>query len=68
MENDDNFSFVNVNLSNKRGFKEEYIEYRNRLKENYYKCKYYLRGELYWDSLSKGTYRVSKDGRRKWLK
>lgn len=68
MENDNDFSFVNVNLSNKRGFKEEYIEYRKRLKENYYKCKYYLRGELYWDSLSKGTYRVSKDGRRKWLK
>jgi hypothetical protein len=49
-----------VNLDNKRGIKEEYSEYRKRLQENYYKVKYYLRGELYWDSLSKGTYRITK--------
>ena len=36
--------------------------------ENYYKVKYYLKGELFWDSLSKGTYRVSYDKRRKWGK
>jgi len=49
-----------VNLDNKRGIKEEYADYRKRLQENYYKVKYYLRGELYWDSLSKGTYRITK--------
>ena len=49
-----------VNLSAKRGIKEEYTEYRKRMKENYYKVKYYLKGELIWDSLSKGTYRTSK--------
>ena len=49
-----------VNLDNKRGIKEEYSEYRKRLQENYYKVKYYLKGELYWDSLSKGTYRIKK--------
>jgi len=46
-----------VNLNAKRGLKEEYQEYRKRMRENYYKVKYYLRGELWWDSLSKGTYR-----------
>ena len=49
-----------VNLDNKRGIKEDYADYRKRLQENYYKVKYYLRGELYWDSLSKGTYRITK--------
>tara|TARA_R110001606_G_scaffold397930_1_gene575750 strand:- start:1498 stop:1704 length:207 start_codon:yes stop_codon:yes gene_type:complete len=61
-------NFKYVNLSNARGLKEEYSEYRTRLKENYYKIKYYLKGELFWDSLSKGTYRLSKDARRKWGK
>jgi hypothetical protein len=46
-----------VDLSNKRGIKEEYAEYRKRLRANYYTVKYYLKGELFWDSLSKGTYR-----------
>jgi hypothetical protein len=50
-------TFKDVNLSDKRELKEEYAAYRKRLKENYYKIKYYLRGELFWDSLSKGTYR-----------
>jgi|TARA_R100001594_G_scaffold95831_1_gene130123 hypothetical protein len=50
-------TFKDINLSNKREFKEEYSAYRKRLKENYYRVKYYLRGELFWDSLSKGTYR-----------
>lgn len=49
-----------VNLSNKRDFKETYADYRKRMRENYYKVKYYLRGELWWDSLSKGTYREKK--------
>ena len=46
-----------VNLSNTRGFKEEYSEYRKRLKENYNKTKYYLKGDLLWDSSTKGTYK-----------
>jgi hypothetical protein len=46
-----------INLSNKREVKEDYAAYRKRLKANYYTVKYYLRGELFWDSLSKGTYR-----------
>ena len=46
-----------INLSNKRGFQEDYAEYRLRLKKNYYTIKYYLKGELFWDSLAKGTYR-----------
>tara|TARA_R100000655_G_scaffold77550_1_gene116755 strand:+ start:620 stop:814 length:195 start_codon:yes stop_codon:yes gene_type:complete len=50
-----------VNLNAKRGFKEEYSEYRKRMRENYYKVKYYLKGELFWDSLSKGTYIVRKN-------
>jgi len=49
--------FKDINLSNKREFKEEYVDYRKRLRENYYRVKYYLKGELFWDSLSKGTYR-----------
>jgi hypothetical protein len=68
MENETKITFKNINLSNKRGLKEEYAEYRDRLKENYYKVKYYLKGELFWDSLSKGTYRASYDKRRKWGK
>lgn len=52
--------FKYVNLNNARGLKEEYAVYRTRLKENYYKVKYYLKGELFWDSLSKGTYRIRK--------
>tara|TARA_R110000824_G_scaffold235605_1_gene424403 strand:+ start:1122 stop:1298 length:177 start_codon:yes stop_codon:yes gene_type:complete len=50
-------AFKDINLSNKREFKEEYAAYRKRLRENYYRVKYYLKGELFWDSLSKGTYR-----------
>lgn len=46
-----------IDISNTRGFKEEYTEYRLRLKKNYYTVKYYLKGELFWDSISKGTYR-----------
>ena len=64
MEKENNFK--HIDLSNKRGLKEEYAEYRKRLSDNYYKVKYYLKGELFWDSLSKGTYRISNDGRRKW--
>ena len=52
--------FKYVNLNNARDYKEEYAAYRTRLKENYYKVKYYLKGELFWDSLSKGTYRIRK--------
>ena len=50
-----------VNLSNKREFEETYADYRKRLRENYYTVKYYRRGELWWDSLSKGTYREIKE-------
>ena len=50
-------TFKDINLDNKRGFKEEYSEYRKRLRDNYYKVKYYTKGDLFWDSLSKGTYR-----------
>lgn len=46
-----------VNLSNARGFKEEYSDYRKRLKENYNKTKFYLMGDLLWDSSTKGTYK-----------
>ena len=61
MTKDSDFSTLKyVNLSNKRGFKEEYSDYRKRLRENYYKVKYYLKGTLFWDSLSKGTYRITK--------
>ena len=52
--------FKDINLDNKRGVQEEYADYRKRLRENYYKVKYYLRGELFWDSLAKGTYRITK--------
>jgi len=51
-----------VNLSNSRDLKENYADYRKRLRENYYKVKYYLKGELIWDSLAKGTYRIKKHG------
>tara|TARA_R110002012_G_scaffold204477_1_gene374172 strand:+ start:872 stop:1060 length:189 start_codon:yes stop_codon:yes gene_type:complete len=54
-------NFKNINLSAKREIEETYSEYRKRMRENYYKCKYYLRGELFWDSLSKGTYRIYKN-------
>ena len=50
----------NVNLSATREFTEEYADYRKRMQENYYKIKYYLKGELFWDSLAKGTYRTNK--------
>tara|TARA_R100000781_G_scaffold108489_2_gene73048 strand:+ start:1305 stop:1481 length:177 start_codon:yes stop_codon:yes gene_type:complete len=50
-------TFKDINLDNKRGFKEEYSEYRKRLRDNYYKVKYYIKGDLFWDSLSRGTYR-----------
>ena len=49
-----------VNLSATREFTEEYADYRKRMQENYYKIKYYLKGELFWDSLAKGTYRINK--------
>jgi hypothetical protein len=52
--------FKDINLDNKRGLEEEYTDYRKRLRENYYRVKYYLRGELFWDSLAKGTYRITK--------
>lgn len=51
-----NKSFEKVNLNNKREVEESYLEYRKRLKENYYKVKYYIKGELFWDSLADGTY------------
>ena len=54
-------SIKEVNLDNKRGIEEEYADYRKRMRENYYKVKYYLRGELFWDSLAKGTYRKRKE-------
>ena len=57
---DDFSTFKYVNLSNKRDWKEDYADYRKRLRENYYRVKYYLRGQLFWDSLSKGTYRITK--------
>ena len=34
-----------VNLSATREFTEEYADYRKRMKENYYKIKYYLKGQ-----------------------
>jgi len=49
-----------INLSATREFTEEYADYRKRMKENYYKIKYYLKGELFWDSLAKGTYRTNE--------
>ena len=58
MAKDNKFSTLKyVNLNAKRGLKEDYQEYRKRMRENYYKVKYYLQGQLWWDSLSKGTYR-----------
>lgn len=51
-----------INLGDKRGIHEDYQAYRKRLKENYYKIKWYLKGEQIWDSLSKGTYRIKKHG------
>tara|TARA_R100001163_G_C5066916_1_gene205634 strand:+ start:3417 stop:3599 length:183 start_codon:yes stop_codon:yes gene_type:complete len=53
--------FNEINLSAKRELEESYSDYRKRMRENYYKTKYYMRGELYWDSLSKGTYRIRKN-------
>ena len=53
--------FNEINLSAKRELEESYLDYRKRMRENYYKTKYYMRGELYWDSLSKGTYRIRKN-------
>ena len=47
---DDFSTFKYVNLSNKRDWKEDYADYRKRLRENYYRVKYYRRGELFWDS------------------
>tara|TARA_R100001244_G_scaffold131986_1_gene106490 strand:+ start:170 stop:355 length:186 start_codon:yes stop_codon:yes gene_type:complete len=47
-------SLKETNLSNKRELQETYQEYRNRLKENYYRIKYYLRGEVVWNSIEKG--------------
>ena len=65
MAQDNKFSTLKyVNLDAKRGLKEDYQEYRKRMKENYYKVKYYLRGELFWDSLSQGTYRITKKEKR----
>lgn len=49
-----------VDLSNQRGFKEQYQEYRKRLRENYYKVKYYLRGEIVWNSFEKGPYKIKR--------
>ena len=46
--------FKDINLSNKRDWKEDYADYRKRLKENYYRVKYYLRGEVVWNSIEKG--------------
>ena len=61
MAKDNKFSTLKyVNLNPKRGLQEDYQEYRKRMKENYLKVKYYLKGELFWDSLSKGTYRITK--------
>ena len=51
-----------TNLSNKREIHEDYQAYRKRLKENYYKIKWYLKGEQIWDSLAKGTYLIKKHG------
>ena len=47
-------SLKETNLSNKREMEETYQEYRKRLKENYYRVKYYLRGEVVWNSIEKG--------------
>ena len=55
-------SLKDINLSDKRGIQEEYQAYRKRLKENYYRIKWYLRGEQIWDSLAKGTYLRKKHG------
>ena len=53
-------SLKNINLSNKREMQETYAEYRKRMKENYYRIKYYLKGDLLWDSKSKGTLKKEK--------
>ena len=61
MTKDKDFSSLKyVDLSNERGWKEDYADYRKRQRENYYKVKYYLKGELFWDSLAQGTYRITK--------
>tara|TARA_R100001440_G_scaffold23448_1_gene38193 strand:- start:1605 stop:1802 length:198 start_codon:yes stop_codon:yes gene_type:complete len=62
MESKTKTSLKYVNLNNTRDFKETYSEYRKRLKENYYKIKWYIRGEQIWDSMSKGTYLIKKHG------
>ena len=63
-DKDDFSTLKHINLSNERGWKEEYAEYRKRLRENYYKVKYYMRGKLFWDSLSQGTYRITKNEKK----
>ena len=60
MPEKENPKLKDVNLSSTREFTEEYADYRKRMQENYYKIKYYLKGELFWDSLAKGTYRTNK--------
>ena len=54
-------SLSNVNLSNQREFKEEYADYRERMRQNYYKVKYYLKGRLFWDSETLGTFKRQND-------
>jgi len=49
-----------TNLSNKRELQETYQEYRKRMRDNYYKVKYYLKGEIIWDSKDKGTLNKQK--------
>ena len=41
-------------------FKEEYKEYRDRKRENYIEIKYYKKGEYFWQSLARGTFRKIK--------
>lgn len=61
----DKLSLKHTNLSNTRELQEDYQAYRKRLKENYYKVKWYLRGDQIWDSMSKGTYLIRKYGKLK---
>tara|TARA_B110001454_G_C12484414_1_gene335739 strand:- start:182 stop:358 length:177 start_codon:yes stop_codon:yes gene_type:complete len=49
-----------TNLSNKRELQETYQEYRKRMRENYYKVKYYLKGEIVWNSKEQGTLNKQK--------
>ena len=48
--------FDNINLDAKRGRDESYEQYKDRMKKNNVRIKMHLKGELFWDSRTEGTY------------